>query len=44
MSQVYREYEERSYQELMVAIEKEAGSLPRGMFVEFANRIYKRMN
>ena len=41
---MYKEYEERSYQELMVTIEKGAGSLPRGMFVEFANRIYKRKN
>ena len=39
---MYKDYEEQSYKDLMVAIEAEAGSLPRGMFVEFANKIYKR--
>ena len=44
LEQVYRQYEEESYQRLMSVIEANAGSLPRGMFMEFANRIYKRKN
>jgi farnesyl diphosphate synthase len=44
LEQVYKDYEEQSYKDLMVSIETEAGSLPQGMFVEFANRIYKRKN
>ena len=41
---VYLDYEESSYRELMALIEEQAAaaSLPKGMFVEFANRIYKR--
>ena len=44
LEQVYRDYEERSYRSLMELIEREAkaASLPNTLFVEFANRIYKR--
>lgn len=42
LEQVYRDYEEESYQRLMGLIEREAGTLPTAMFMEFANRIYKR--
>jgi farnesyl diphosphate synthase len=44
LEQVYRDYEERSYRSLMELIEREAqaASLPSALFVEFANRIYKR--
>ncbi len=44
LEQVYRQYEEESYQRLMGVIEARAGNLPQGMFLEFANRIYKRKN
>ncbi len=44
LQQVYRQYEEESYQRLMGVIEANAGSLPRGMFLEFADRIYQRKN
>lgn len=44
LKKVYLDYEESSYQKLMDLIEEQAtaASLPKGMFVEYANRIYKR--
>eukprot|EP00118_Oscarella_pearsei_P028578 m.2499 g.2499 ORF g.2499 m.2499 type:complete len:342 (+) comp8712_c0_seq1:71-1096(+) len=39
---VYKVYEESSYQSLMKLIDSESGSLPKAMFIDFANRIYKR--
>ena len=42
MEKVFRDYEEESYQKLMKQIESAGSSLPSGMFVDFANRIYKR--
>ena len=44
LEQVYRDYEEASYKSLMELIEKETATvkLPKALFVEFANRIYKR--
>ena len=44
LEQVYRDYEEGSYKSLMEMIEREAetAKLPKALFVEFANRIYKR--
>eukprot|EP00731_Ephydatia_muelleri_P025482 Em0017g565a len=42
MEKVFRDYEEESYQKLMKQIESASSSLPSGMFVDFANRIYKR--
>lgn len=44
LKEVYAQYEERSYQEIMKLLDvrlKET-NLPRGMFQEFADRIYKR--
>lgn len=44
LEDVYRQYEEESYQKLMSVIksELEGTKLPSGMFCEFAERIYKR--
>ncbi|ESO97345.1 hypothetical protein LOTGIDRAFT_231541 [Lottia gigantea] len=42
LSQVYQDYEEKSYQELMNLIEKSSGNLPKQMFIAFAMKIYKR--
>ena len=44
LEDVYRQYEEESYQKLMSVIksELEGTQLPSGMFCEFAERIYKR--
>ena len=44
IEKVYTDHEESSYQTLMKVIDEQAAavSLPKGMFVEFANRIYKR--
>lgn len=44
LEQVYCDYEESSYSSLMELIEREAtpAKLPKALFVEFANRIYKR--
>ena len=44
LEEAYRQYEEESYQRLVGMIDRGAGSLPRGMFLEFAGRIYKRKN
>ncbi len=42
---VYRDYEGASYQKLLGMVEKEAVEvgLPKQLFLEFANRIYKRV-
>ncbi|XP_062522312.1 farnesyl pyrophosphate synthase-like [Corticium candelabrum] len=42
LQKVYHDYEESSYSDLMASINTECGSLPKGMFIEFADRIYKR--
>ena len=42
LSSVYKEYEEKSYQDLMKLIDQHSGSLPKEMFVAYAKRIYKR--
>ena len=44
IERVYKEYEEASYKEIVGLIEKEAepAGLPKELFLEFANRIYKR--
>ena len=39
---VFREYEEESYHRLVQLIDAESTTLPKGMFLEFAGRIYKR--
>lgn len=41
LEEAYHEYEEKSYARLLEKI-AELKSLPGGMFLEFANRIYKR--
>ena len=38
---VFHEYEEESYSQLVKLIDTEVTNLPKGMFLEFANRIYK---
>ena len=42
LEKVYHEYEEESYQKIVGLIDGGSGTLPKGMFTEFANRIYKR--
>ena len=40
--QLYKDYEEEHYQKLMKMIEAKAGTLPHGIFTDFAAKIYKR--
>jgi hypothetical protein len=40
--QVFKDYEEESYQRLMTLINRLAGDLPTGIFTDFASKIYKR--
>jgi hypothetical protein len=40
--QLYQSYEEQSYKKLNELIEKRAGSLPKAIFTDFADKIYKR--
>ena len=40
--QVFLDYEEQSYTELLDLINKHSGQLPKEMFVKFAQKIYKR--
>ncbi|KAK6191276.1 hypothetical protein SNE40_003007 [Patella caerulea] len=42
LTHVYTEYEESSYKELKTLIEKCSGSLPKEVFMAFADKIYKR--
>ncbi|ELU07394.1 hypothetical protein CAPTEDRAFT_223258 [Capitella teleta] len=42
LKQVYRDYEESSYNELTGLIDTLSGSLPKEMFVSYAKKIYKR--
>lgn len=42
LPQVYANYEESSYQELMSLINSSSGSLPPAVFTAFAQKIYKR--
>lgn len=42
LDQVYRDYEETSYQQLMSLINDTSGPLPSSVFVSFAQKIYKR--
>lgn len=42
LKQVYADYEESSYNELMGLIDTLSGSLPQEMFNAFAKKIYKR--
>ena len=40
--QLYKEFEEASYQKLMKMVDTKAGDLPKGIFTDFAAKIYKR--
>ena len=42
LPKVYREFEEASFKELKVLIDSFSGSLPKKMFLDFAQKIYKR--
>ncbi|XP_033753013.1 farnesyl pyrophosphate synthase-like [Pecten maximus] len=42
LEQVYRDYEEESYRELNKDIQSFQGQLPKDVFTDFANKIYKR--
>lgn len=42
LEQVYRDYEEESYRDLMKDIEAFQGKLPKEVFTDFARKIYKR--
>lgn len=42
LKQVFLDYEERSYTELLEDINKYSGQLPKEMFIKFAQKIYKR--
>ncbi|XP_013413552.1 farnesyl pyrophosphate synthase [Lingula anatina] len=42
LSELYTQYEEESYQDLMQLIEKYSQNLPKQMFIAFAKKIYKR--
>ncbi len=44
LQDVYTQYEDQSYSSLMTSLDKElvGTGLPRELFVEFADRIYKR--
>jgi hypothetical protein len=40
--QVYQAYEEESYARLLTLIDATAGQLPKEIFTDFADKIYKR--
>ncbi|XP_048728933.1 farnesyl pyrophosphate synthase-like [Ostrea edulis] len=42
LKDLYHEYEEESYKELIALIENHRGSLPESVFLTFAKKIYKR--
>ncbi|EGD77089.1 hypothetical protein PTSG_07427 [Salpingoeca rosetta] len=42
LEKLYHEFEEASYQKLMKMVEEKAGDLPKGIFTDFAAKIYKR--
>uniref|UniRef100_V9KXC4 Farnesyl pyrophosphate synthase n=1 Tax=Callorhinchus milii TaxID=7868 RepID=V9KXC4_CALMI len=42
MPDVFRDYEEESYQRLMGLIDKRANAIPKDVFLNFARKIYKR--
>ena len=43
LEKLFRDYENNSYQRLVGMIETETETLPRSMFLEFLNKIFKRM-
>ena len=40
--QVYRDYEDATYVRLMALIDARHGTLPREIFIDFAQKIFKR--
>jgi len=42
LESVYKKYEDDSYTELMGLIEQTAGDLPKAIFIDFAQKIFKR--
>ena len=42
LEKAYKQYEESSYQDLIKLINKSSCKVPREVFVDFANKIYKR--
>jgi farnesyl diphosphate synthase len=40
--QVYLDYEQESYSKIMGMIDATHGSLPKAIFIDFAQKIYKR--
>ncbi|XP_062571254.1 farnesyl pyrophosphate synthase-like [Saccostrea cucullata] len=42
LKELYHEFEEESYKELVTLIENQRGSLPKSVFLTFAKKIYKR--
>ncbi|XP_078334449.1 farnesyl pyrophosphate synthase-like [Crassostrea virginica] len=42
LKELYHEFEEESYNELLTLIEDHSGGLPKSVFLKFAKRIYKR--
>ncbi|KAK3103386.1 hypothetical protein FSP39_018879 [Pinctada imbricata] len=42
LEKLFEEFEEKSYKDVISLIEKNSGNLPVAMFIEFANKIYKR--
>ena len=43
LEKLFRDYEDNSYQRLVGMIETGTGSLPKSVFLEFLNKIFKRM-
>eukprot|EP00042_Codosiga_hollandica_P002957 m.12698 g.12698 ORF g.12698 m.12698 type:complete len:440 (+) comp17633_c0_seq2:30-1349(+) len=42
IEKVYHDYEEESYQKIMQLIDQKHGALPKAIFIDFAQKIYKR--
>ena len=42
LKKLYEEYEEESYTRILELISQKSTNLPKGMFLEFVKKIYKR--
>ena len=42
LKQVFKDYEEESYKNILELISQKSGNLPEGLFLEFVKKIYKR--
>ena len=42
LKQVFKDYEEESYKNIVELISQKSGNLPEGLFLEFVEKIYKR--